>query len=190
MHARGDDAAARGRRTRGETQSFSPLANHPISYGWEQAHRYVPKELWHLLPQIRARCARKVRNAKASAAHFPQETRRGGLHPSLRRARRPRRVISGVAPVLLTLWGSRAAGGKRDLPLRAQRALKEGVVIRKRQGEPCGSPSSCVPAAHSRECAGMNWHTRRAEVVNRASLARRGRRALRDGPALLITCGS
>ena len=28
------------------------------------------------------------------------------------------------------------ADGKRHLPLRAQRALKEGVVIRKRQGEP------------------------------------------------------
>ena len=31
---------------------------------------------------------------------------------------------------------NRAAGAMRDLPLRAQRALKEGVVIRKRQGEP------------------------------------------------------
>ena len=50
----------------------------------------------------------------------------------------------GVEFVLLTLWGSRAADGKRHLPLRAQRALKEGVVIRKRQGEPCGSPSSCA----------------------------------------------
>ena len=48
--------------------------------------------------------------------------------------------------------------------MRAQRALKEGVVIRKRQREPW-FPSSCVPAAHSRECIGMNWHTRRAEVV-------------------------
>ena len=42
----------------------------------------------------------------------------------------------GVEFVLLTLWGSRAADGKRHLPVRAQRALKEGVVIRKRQGEP------------------------------------------------------
>ena len=31
---------------------------------------------------------------------------------------------------------NRAAIGMRHLPLRAQRALKEGVVIRKRQGEP------------------------------------------------------
>src|SRR5699024_8941651 len=34
-----------------------------------------------------------------------------------------------------------------------------------------GSPSSCVPAAHSRECIGMNWHTRRAEVVAQASFS-------------------
>ena len=44
-------------------------------------------------------------------------------------------------------------------------------VIRKR-GETSCLPS-CVPAAHSREYAVMIWHTRRAEVVNRASLARR-----------------
>ena len=47
---------------------------------------------------------------------------------------------SGVAPVLLTLWGGRAAQQNRDLLLRAQRALKEGVVIRKRQGEPFWFP--------------------------------------------------
>ena len=44
-------------------------------------------------------------------------------------------------------------------------------MIRKR-GETSCLPS-CVPAAHSREYAVMIWHTRRAEVVNRASLARR-----------------
>ena len=42
----------------------------------------------------------------------------------------------GVAPVLLTLSNQPGGNGKRDLLLRAQRALKEGVVIRKRQGEP------------------------------------------------------
>ena len=65
-------------------------------------------------------------------------------------------------------YPDKAAGRQEQrvtLPLSAQRALKEGVVIRKRRGNQIGSPSSCVPAAHSRECAGMNWHTRRAEVV-------------------------
>ena len=42
----------------------------------------------------------------------------------------------GVESLLLTLIWKWAAAGKRHLPLRAQRALKEGVVIRKRQGEP------------------------------------------------------
>ena len=51
-----------------------------------------------------------------------------------------RACCSGVAPVLLTLWGGRAAQQNRDLLLRAQRALKEGVVIRKRQGEPFWFP--------------------------------------------------
>ena len=69
-------------RTRGETQSFSPLANHPISYGWEQAHRYVPKELRHLLPQIRARCARKGRDAKVPAAQLPKSNKNGSCHPT------------------------------------------------------------------------------------------------------------
>ena len=49
---------------------------------------------------------------------------------------RPARPHPGVAPVPLTLWGGRAAAGKEHLLLRAQRVLKEGVVIRKRQGEP------------------------------------------------------
>ena len=49
-----------------------------------------------------------------------------------------RRVVApyGMESVLLTLIWKWAAAGKRHLPLRAQRALKEGVVIRKRQGEP------------------------------------------------------
>ena len=45
-------------------------------------------------------------------------------------------VPYGVESLLLTLIWKWAAAGKRHLPLRAQRALKEGVVIRKRQGEP------------------------------------------------------
>ena len=81
-------------------------------------------------------------------------------------------ALLGWHPFCLPCPTNRAAGRKRDLLLRAQRALKEGVVIRKRRGN-LGSPSSCVPAAHSREYAVMIWHTRRAEVMNRASLARR-----------------
>ena len=42
----------------------------------------------------------------------------------------------GVADSLLVASGRWVAAGTRDFPLRAKRALKEGVVIRKRQGEP------------------------------------------------------
>ena len=99
--------------------------------------------------------------------------------PTRREPQRPR----GVESTLLVAWSKWAAGGKRDLLLRAQRALicgskcrkssgrclpacsypKENGVIRKR-GETSCLPS-CVPAAHSREYAVMIWHTRRAEVV-------------------------
>ena len=40
---------------RGETRSFSPLANPPSPFVWEQVHRHLPEDLRHLLPQIRAR---------------------------------------------------------------------------------------------------------------------------------------
>ncbi|MFQ7242871.1 hypothetical protein, partial [Agathobaculum sp.] len=40
-----------------------------------------PEDLQHLLPQIGARCARKVRNGKVSAAHLLKTTRRGGSTP-------------------------------------------------------------------------------------------------------------
>ena len=66
---------------RGETRSFSPLANHPFSFGQEQVHRHLPEDLRHLLPQIRARFARKVRNTKAPATHFPKATRRADSTP-------------------------------------------------------------------------------------------------------------
>ena len=92
----------------------------------------------------------------------------------------------------LLLFSSWAAGTLTSRTLRAQRALicgskcressgrclpacshpKGNGVIRKR-GETLCLPS-CVPAEHSRKYAVMIWHTRRAEVVNRASLARRG----------------
>ena len=42
----------------------------------------------------------------------------------------------GVADSLLVASGRWVAAGTWDFPLRAKRALKEGVVIRKRQGEP------------------------------------------------------
>ena len=58
-------------------------------------------------------------------------------------------ALLGWHPFCLPCPTNRAAGRKRDLLLRAQRALKEGVVIRKKRGN-LGSPSSCVPAAHSR----------------------------------------
>ena len=75
-------AAMRRRHTRGETRSFSPLANHPISFGREQTYRSLPEDLRHLLPQIRARCARKVRNGKVSAAQLLKSNKKGRFHPS------------------------------------------------------------------------------------------------------------
>ena len=69
-------AAVRRRHTRGETRSFSPLANHPVFFGREQTYRSLPEDLRHLLPQIRARCARKSKSLFPPAAHLLQATRR------------------------------------------------------------------------------------------------------------------
>ena len=97
-------AAMRRRHTRGETRSFSPLANHPFSFGREQAHRSLPEDLRHLLPQIRARFARKVRNTKLSAARLPKTTRRAGSTPRGR----------AVQPVV----GARSARPENDAAMR------------------------------------------------------------------------
>ena len=159
----------------------------------------------------RARCARKDKCRFPIAALLLGQGKQNRCHPKgdgrARRAptRREQQRPRGVESTLLVAWSKWAAGGKRDLLLRAMRALicgskchessgrclpacsypKENGVIRKR-GETSCLPS-CVPAAHSRECAVMNWHTRRAEVMNRASLARRGRG---PGQLLLQLCGS
>ena len=63
-------AAMRRRHTRGETRSFSPLANHPVSF--------------------RTRCARKSKWHLPIAARPPQRVSKSGVPP--RRARRPRRA--------------------------------------------------------------------------------------------------
>ena len=83
-------AAMRRRHTRGETRSFSPLANHPFSFGREQALKRLPEDLRHLLPQIRTRCARKSKWHLPIAARPPQRVSKSGVPP--RRARRPRRA--------------------------------------------------------------------------------------------------
>ena len=54
-------AAMRRRHTRGETQSFSPLANHPISF--------------------RARCARKSKSLFPDATRLSGQGKRNGCHP-------------------------------------------------------------------------------------------------------------
>ena len=81
-----------------------------------------------------------------------------------------RACCSGVAPVLLTLWGSRAAQQNRDFLLRAQRALKEGVVIRKRQGEPWFPLLLCACGAQPRICRYDLAYTAR-RVVAQASFS-------------------
>ena len=118
----------------GRNQGFSPLANHPFSFGREQALKHLPEDLRHLLPQIRARFARKVRNAKAPAAHFPKATRRADS------------TLQGCDR---SLWGGSqyhacrnsnwVADGKRYLPLRAQRALK-GMGLIGKKGKTAGVP--------------------------------------------------
>ena len=126
-------AAMRRRHTRGETRSFSPLANHPVFFGREQTYRSLPEDLRHLLPQIRARCARKSKSLFPPAAHLLQATRRVDstprgrlLFPSRRGAHRAP-VPLGVASVLLTL--SEQLGGNRKAALilaRAARPVGEG----------------------------------------------------------------
>ena len=108
-------AAMRRRHTRGETRSFSPLANHPFSFGREQAHRSLPEDLRHLLPQIRARFARKVRNTKLSAAGLPKTTRRAGSTPRGR----------AVQPVV----GARSARPENDAAMRRRHARGGGTKV-------------------------------------------------------------
>ena len=144
-------AAARGGRTRGETRSFSPLANHPFSFRREQAHRHLPKDWRHLLPQIRARCARKVRNTQVPAAHLPKATRRADSTPRGRtvqpvvgaRIARPR---PGAATVPLTLiW---QPGGSRKASLTLARAARpKGKRVIDKRGKPFGCPPLARSAA-------------------------------------------
>ena len=126
-------AAMRRRHTRGETRSFSPLANHPVFFGREQTYRSLPEDLRHLLPQIRARCARKVRNGKVSAAQLLKSNKKGRFHPSgallfpSRRGAHRAPVPLGVESVLLTL--PEQPGGSRKAALilaRAARPVGEG----------------------------------------------------------------
>ena len=68
-----------------------------------------------------------VRNAKVSAAHLPKNNKKGGCHPAgWQKFRLP----------CLKNWVARA---KRDLPLRAKRALKGMGLIRKK-GKTIGVP--------------------------------------------------
>ena len=130
----------------------------PFSFGREQTYRSLPEDLRHLLPQIRARCARKSKSLFPPAAHLLQATRRVDSTPRGRcifymvcfncwrvdstprgrccsllvGARIARPFPLGWHPFCLLCPSSWAAIGKRHLSLRAQRALQEGGVIRKR----------------------------------------------------------
>ena len=53
----------------------------PFPMGESRCFSRCPEDLRHLLPQIRARFAREVRNAKVSAARLPKTTRRAGSTP-------------------------------------------------------------------------------------------------------------
>ena len=82
----------------------------------------------------------------------------------------------GVADPLLVTSGRWVAAGTWDFPLRAKRALKEGVVIRKRQG------GTWVPPPLVREAA--------AQAATVSPLCQNGyrnpaARRYRVGPALL-----
>ena len=143
-------AAVRRRHTRGETRSFSPLANHPVFFGREQTYRSLPEDLRHLLPQIRARCARKSKSLFPPAAHLLQATRRvdstprGVLFPSRRGAHRA--PASGAASVPLTL--PEQPGGSRKAsftPARAARPKGNGVI--RKGGETLVSPLLCARRA-------------------------------------------
>ena len=103
----------------------------PFPLGGEQALKHLPEDLRHLLPQIRARFARKVRNTKLSADQLLKSNKKGRSHPTGTRCSACRRGAHrapaplGWHPFRLPCPSSWAADGKRDLLLRAQRALKE-----------------------------------------------------------------
>ena len=128
----------------GRNQGFSPLANHPFSFGREQALKHLPEDLRHLLPQIRARFARKVRNAKVPAAHFPKATRRADSTP------RGRALPLGWQPI--PCLSQQQLGGRRKALLTLARAARpEGKRVIDKRGKTFG----CTPLARPRR-AGAN----------------------------------
>ena len=150
-------APARRGRTRGETRSFSPLANHPFSFGREQTHRYLPKDLRHLLPQIRARFARKVRNAKLPAAHVTKATRRAGTTPQ------GRALPLGWQPIPRLSQQKPGGNWKASLTL-ARAARPEGKrVIDKRE-----KTIGCLPLARPRRAGANPAHLGRGHPAGRA----------------------
>ena len=177
----GDSAACRRRdagryarqaHKRGETKVSPLLRITPFPLGREQAHRRLTGDLRHLLPQIRARFARKVRNAKIFTAHLPKATRRADSTP------RGRGLTLGWQPYHACLISSRAATGKCHLPLRAQRALK-GMGLIGKKGKTAGvsllvreaAAQAAFPPAKSR-------HTRLPYWGNRPAPRRRKSRPL------------
>ena len=124
----------------GRNQGFSPLANHPFSFGREQTHRYLPKDLRHLLPQIRARFARKVRNAKLPAAHVPKATRRAGTTPQ------GRALPLGWQPILCLSQQKPGGNWKASLTL-ARAARPEGKRVIDKRGKTFGCPPLARSAA-------------------------------------------
>ena len=191
----GLECGLRGRTAhkKGNTKGFPLLANQPHSFGWEQAHRHVSKELRHLLPQIRARCARKSKSLFPPAARLPQRVSGTDATPGGGRAMRaPTRygrsiwraeVVApyGVAVTPLPVaFGRWAAESLALRTLRAQRALKGKWVIDKR--EETDLVSSLLPAVRPRRPRIRSYESAPVNFASAAQNGPPGRRPLRIVP--------
>ena len=120
----------------------------PFPLGGSRRLSICSEDLWHLLPQIRARFARKVRNTKAPAAHFPKATRRADSTP------RGRALPLGWQPI--PCLSQQQLGGRRKALLTLARAARpKGNGVDWQEGEnrrcfpscPRGGRASRIPAS-------------------------------------------
>ena len=166
----------------------------PFPMGESRCFSRCPEDLRHLLPQIRARFARKVRNTKLSAARLPKTTRRAGSAPRGR----------AVQPVV----GAHSARPENDAAMRRRHTRGGGTKVPPASCEspppPSGraarakvSPSFHLPPGWL-DRVSKTGSTPRERARNARPyeiwtqyLARRGRRALRRGvaTALLVAWG-
>ena len=160
----GDSAACRRRdagryarqaHKRGETKVSPLLRITPFPLGREQAHRRLTGDLRHLLPQIRARFARKVRHVKVPAAHFPKATKRADSTPQ------------GCAAPLgwqpIPRLSQQLPGGSRKAsftPARAARPKGNGVDWQE------GENRRCSPSCPQRGRAGRKYAVMNRQYLN------------------------